>query len=129
MIITSSIGSYRSQYITVSFLFTDAFLPSSPHNTSARQALRRLCCRRCQIAETSRAARVIVASLLSKKSQTLSSHFATVSSSSRFLSSLRTSTSLPLKRHHHDYVLDALGGQLLFAIHCLPDAPAAHNIG
>ena len=93
----SSVGSYCSQYITISSSFTDAFLPSSPHSTITRLALRRLCCRRCQIAETSRAAGVTAASLLSKKSQTLSSRFATVSSSSRFLSFLRTSTSLQLK--------------------------------
>ena len=95
VIITSSVGSYRSQYITISSSFTDAFLPSSPHSTITHLALRRPCCRRCQIAETSRAAGVTASSLLSKKSQTLSSHFATVSSSSRFQSSLQTSTSLP----------------------------------
>ena len=51
-IITSSVGSYRSQYITISSSFTDVFLPSSPHNTSIRLVLRRLCYRRCLIAGT-----------------------------------------------------------------------------
>ena len=32
--VSSSVGSFRSQYITISSSFTDAFLPSSPHNTS-----------------------------------------------------------------------------------------------
>ena len=48
----SSVGSYRSQYITISSSFTDTFLPSSLHNTSIRLALRRLCCRKCLIAGT-----------------------------------------------------------------------------
>lgn len=50
MIITSSAGIYRSQYITISSHFTDAFLPLSPRNTSIRRAIRRLCYRRCLIA-------------------------------------------------------------------------------
>ena len=45
---SSSVGSYRSQYITISASFTDAFLPSSPHSTS----IHRLCYRRCLIAGT-----------------------------------------------------------------------------
>ena len=46
----SSVGSYRSQYITISSSFTDAFLPSSPRNTSIRRSFHRLCYRRCPIA-------------------------------------------------------------------------------
>ena len=52
MIITSSVGSYHSQYITISSSFTDAFLPSSPHNTSIHRSFHRLCYRRCLIAGT-----------------------------------------------------------------------------
>lgn len=48
--VSSSVGSYRSQYITISTIFTDVFLPSPPHNTSIHLALRRLCYRRCRIA-------------------------------------------------------------------------------
>ena len=58
----SSVGSYRSQYITISSSFTDAFLPSSPHNTSIRLALRRLCYRRCPIAGMYPSEAIIVAS-------------------------------------------------------------------
>lgn len=47
--VSSSAGNYRSQYITISSSFTDAFLPSSPHSTSIRRALHRLCYRRCLI--------------------------------------------------------------------------------
>ena len=68
VIITSSVGSYRSQYITISTRFTDAFLPSSPHNTSIRLALRRLCYRRCLIAGTYPSEAIIAASqCLSKR--------------------------------------------------------------
>lgn len=49
----SSVGSYCSQYITISSSFTDAFLPSSLHNTSIRQSFHQVCYRRCLIAETS----------------------------------------------------------------------------
>ena len=64
----SSVGSYRSQYITISSSFTDAFLPSSLHNTSIRQSLHRLCYRRCLIAETFPSEAIIVASqCLSKR--------------------------------------------------------------
>lgn len=48
----SSVGSYRSHYITISSSFTDDFLPSSPHNISIRRLFRRLCYRRCLIAGT-----------------------------------------------------------------------------
>ena len=68
VIITSSVGSYRSQYITISSSFTDAFLPSSPHNTSIHLALRRLCYRRCLIAGMYPSEAIIVASqCLSKR--------------------------------------------------------------
>ena len=33
------------------------------------------------------------------------------------------------KWHHHNHVFNALGCQLLFAIHCLPYSPAAHDLG
>ena len=59
----SSAGSFHSQYITISSSFTDAFLPSPPHSTSIRLALRRLCYRRCLIAETYPSEAIIVASL------------------------------------------------------------------
>ena len=94
----SSVGSYRSQYITISTLFTDVFLPSSPHKTSIRLSLRRLCCRICLIAGMFPNETIIAASQCLSKSKMLSSRFATVSSSSRFQSSLRMSTSLPLKK-------------------------------
>ena len=58
----SSVGSYRSQYITISSSFTDAFLPSSLHNTSIHLALRRLCYRRCLIAGMYPSEAIIVAS-------------------------------------------------------------------
>ena len=93
----SSTGSYRSQYITISSSFTDAFVPSSPHSRSIRLALRRLCYRRCLIAGTFPNEAIIVASQCLSKSKMLSSSFAIGSSSSRFLSFLRMSTSLPLK--------------------------------
>lgn len=51
--VSSSAGNYRSQYITISSSFTDAFLPSSLHNTSIRQSFHQVCYRRCLIAETS----------------------------------------------------------------------------
>lgn len=41
--------SHLPHYITISSSFIDAFLPSSPHSTSIRLALRRLCYRRCLI--------------------------------------------------------------------------------
>lgn len=64
----SSVGSYRSQYITISSSFTDVFLPSSPHNTSIRLALRRLCYKRYLIAGMYPSEAIIVASLcLSKR--------------------------------------------------------------
>ena len=64
----NKIGSFRSQYITISSNFTDAFLPSSPHSTSIRLALRRLCYRRCLIAGMFLAVAVTVAfQCLSKK--------------------------------------------------------------
>ena len=46
----SSVGSYRSQYITILSSFTDAFLPSLLNNTSIRQSSHRLCYRRYLIA-------------------------------------------------------------------------------
>ena len=61
--VSSSVGSFCSQYITISSSFTDAFLPSSPHNTSIRLALRRLCYRRCPIAGMYPSEAIIVASL------------------------------------------------------------------
>ena len=94
----SSVGSYRSQYITISSSFIDVFLPSSPHNTSIHRALRRLCYRRCLIAEMYPSEAIIVAFQCLSKSKMLSSSFAIGSSSSRFLSFLRMSTSLPLKK-------------------------------
>ena len=48
----SSVGSYCSQYITISSSFTDVFLPSSLHNTSIRQSFHQVCYRRCLIAGT-----------------------------------------------------------------------------
>ena len=48
----SSVGSYRSQYITISSSFTDAFLPSSLHNTSIRQSFHQLYYRRYLKVET-----------------------------------------------------------------------------
>ena len=66
--VSSSVGSYRSQYITISTLFTDVFLPSPPHNTSIHLALRRLCYRRCRIAGTFLSEAIIAAFLcLSKR--------------------------------------------------------------
>ena len=130
MIITSSVGSYRSQYITISTLFTDVFLPSSPHNTSIRRSFRRLCYRKCLIAGTFLAALITAQHLNAYRED---EHYL-----SAFPQYLLPAISYLLsecphhyrtKRHHHDYVLDALGGQLLFAIHSLPDAPTAHNIG
>ena len=67
-LLQSSVGSFRSQYITISSGFTDAFLHSSPHNTSIRQSFHRLCYRRCLIAETYPSEAIIVASqCLSKR--------------------------------------------------------------
>ena len=94
---SSSVGNSRSHYITISSSFTDAFLPSSLHSTINRLALRRLCYRRCLIAGTFPNEAIIVASQCLSKSKMLSSSFAIGSSSSRFLSFLRTSTSLCLK--------------------------------
>lgn len=66
--VSSSAGNYRSQYITISSSFTDAFLPSSLHNTSIRLALHRLCCRIYLIAEMYPSEAIIVASqCLSKR--------------------------------------------------------------
>ena len=96
--VSSGVGSYpRSQYITISSSFTDAFLPSSQHSTINHRALRRLCYRRCLIAGMFLAAAITAASQCLSKSQMLFYHFATVSSSRRFLSSLRMSTPLLLK--------------------------------
>ena len=97
VIYSSSVGSSRSQYITISSSFTDVFLPSSLHSNTRRLSLRRLCYRRCLIAETFLAAVITAASQCLPKSKMLSSRFAIGSSSSCFLSSLRTSTSLLLK--------------------------------
>ena len=33
------------------------------------------------------------------------------------------------KRHHHDHILYALSCKFLLAVHCLPDAPATHDLG
>ena len=64
----SSVGSYRSQYITISSNFTDAFLPSSLHNTSIRQSFHLLYYRRCLIAGMYPSEAIIVASqCLSKR--------------------------------------------------------------
>ena len=60
---SNSIGSYRSQYITISSSFTDAFVPSSPHSRSIRLSLRRLCYRRCLIVGMFLAVAVAVTSL------------------------------------------------------------------
>lgn len=66
--VSSSAGNYRSQYITISSSFIDAFLSSSTHSTSIRLALRRLCCRRCPIAGMYPSEAIIVApQCLSKK--------------------------------------------------------------
>ena len=62
VIITSSVGSIRSQYITISSSFTDAFLPSSPHSTPNHLLLRRLCCKRYPIAGTYLSEAIIAAS-------------------------------------------------------------------
>ena len=67
LIFSSSVGGSRSQYITVPYLFTDAFLSSLSPSTSGRQSLRRLCCRRCQTAGTYPAAAVTAASQYSPK--------------------------------------------------------------
>ena len=67
--VSSGVGSYpRSQYITISSSFTDAFLPSSPHNTSIHRSFHRLCYRRCLIAGTFLSEAIIAAFLcLSKR--------------------------------------------------------------
>ena len=78
----SSVGSYCSQYITISSSFIDVFLPSSPHNTSIHRALRRLCYRRCLIAETYPSEAIIVAFQCLPKKRMLSFRYTTVSSSS-----------------------------------------------
>ena len=60
------IGSDPKSFCTASF--TDAFLPSSPHSTSIRLALRRLCYRRCLITGTFLAASITATSqCLSKR--------------------------------------------------------------
>ena len=93
----SSTGSFRSQYITISSSFTDAFSPSRFRSTPNHLLLRRLCYRRCLIVGMFLAVAVAVASLCLLKRQMLSYRFATVSSSRRFQSSLRMSTALLLK--------------------------------
>ena len=84
----SSTGSYRSRYITISSSFTDAFLPSSLHNTSIRQSFHQLCYRRYLIAGMFPNEAIIAASQCLSKSKMLSSRFAIGSSSSCFQSSL-----------------------------------------
>ena len=91
----SSVGSFRSQYITISSSFTDAFWPSSLHSTINRRALRLLCCRKCLIAGMFPNETIIAASQCLSKSKMLSSRFSIGSSSSCFQSFLRTSTLLP----------------------------------
>ena len=76
VIYSSSVGSSRSQYITISSSFTDVFLPSSLHSNTRRLSLRRLCYRRCLIAETFLAAVITAASQCLPKSKMLSSRFA-----------------------------------------------------
>ena len=106
-----------------------AFLPSSPHNTSIRRALHRLCYRRCLIAGTFPNEAITAASLSLKKSRTLSFTLPQYLLPAVFYLFFECPYHYCRKRNHHDYVLDALGGQLLFSIHCLPDAPTAHDIG
>ena len=66
--VSSGVGSYpRSQYITISSSFTDAFLPSSLHSTINHRALRRLCYRRCLIAGMFLAAAITAASQTDRK--------------------------------------------------------------
>lgn len=66
--VSSSAGNYRSQYITISSSFTDAFLPSSLHSNTRHLALRLLCCRKCLIVGMFLAVAVAVTSLcLSKR--------------------------------------------------------------
>ena len=62
LICLSSVGSYCSQYITISSSFTDAFLPSSLHNTSIRQSFHQVCYRRCLIAGMCQAAAITATS-------------------------------------------------------------------
>ncbi len=61
-LLQSIVESYRSQYITISSSFTDAFLPSSPHSTPNHLLLHRPCCRRCLIAGMFPSEAIIVAS-------------------------------------------------------------------
>ena len=95
--VSSSVGSFCSQYITISSNFTDVFLPSSLHSTISRQSFHQLCYRRCLIAGMFPNEAIIAASQCLSKSKMLSSRFAIGFSSSCFQSFPRMSTSLLLK--------------------------------